>query len=52
MNGIGARGLTEAFLIFFVDISIFDTNNDIFENRETNVDPLPCCKQRVEEQKC
>ena len=21
-------------------------------NRETNVDPLPCCKQRVEEQKC
>ena len=20
--------------------------------RETNVDPLPCCKQRVEEQKC
>ena len=21
-------------------------------NRETNVDPLPCCKQRVEEQNC
>ena len=21
-------------------------------NRETNVDPLPCCKQRIEEQKC
>ena len=21
-------------------------------NRETNVDPLPCCKQRGEEQKC
>ena len=21
-------------------------------NRETNVDPLPCCKQRVKEQKC
>ena len=21
-------------------------------NREFNVDPLPCCKQRVEEQKC
>ena len=21
-------------------------------NRENNVDPLPCCKQRVEEQKC
>ena len=21
-------------------------------NRESNVDPLPCCKQRVEEQKC
>ena len=21
-------------------------------NRETNVDPLPCCKQRLEEQKC
>ena len=20
--------------------------------RETNIDPLPCCKQRVEEQKC
>ena len=22
------------------------------QNRESNVDPLPCCKQRVEEQKC
>ena len=21
-------------------------------NRESNVDPLPCCKQRIEEQKC
>ena len=21
-------------------------------NRKSNVDPLPCCKQRVEEQKC
>ena len=21
-------------------------------NRETNVDPLPCCKQRLEEHKC
>ena len=23
-----------------------------YRNRECNVDPLPCCKQRVEEQKC
>ena len=21
-------------------------------NRETNVDPLPCCKKRIEEQRC
>ena len=26
--------------------------NSFCRNRETNVDPLPCCKQRVEEQKC
>ena len=25
---------------------------DLERNRESNVDPLPCCKQRVEEQKC
>ena len=27
-------------------------NNSFCGNREPNVDPLPCCKQRVEEQKC
>ena len=27
-------------------------HNNFCRNRETNVDPLPCCKQRVEEQKC
>ena len=27
-------------------------HNSFCRNRETNVDPLPCCKQRVEEQKC
>ena len=27
-------------------------HNSVCRNRETNVDPLPCCKQRVEEQKC
>ena len=27
-------------------------HNSFCQNRETNVDPLPCCKQRVEEQKC
>ena len=27
-------------------------HNSICRNRESNVDPLPCCKQRVEEQKC
>ena len=26
--------------------------NSFCRNRETNVDALPCCKQRVEEQKC
>ena len=26
-------------------------HNSFCRNRETNVDPLPCCKQRVEEQK-
>ena len=26
--------------------------NRLCRNRETNVDPLPCCKQRVEEKKC
>ena len=26
--------------------------NSFCRNRESNVDPLPCCKQRVEEQKC
>ena len=25
---------------------------DLERNRETNVDPLSCCKQRIEEQKC
>ena len=27
-------------------------HNSFCRNRETNVDPLPCCKRRVEEQKC
>ena len=27
-------------------------HNSFCRNRETNVDPLPCCKQRVEEQNC
>ena len=27
-------------------------HNSFWRNREPNVDPLPCCKQRVEEQKC
>ena len=27
-------------------------HNSFCRNRESNVDPLPCCKQRVEEQKC
>ena len=27
-------------------------HNSFCRNREINVDPLPCCKQRVEEQKC
>ena len=27
-------------------------HNSFCRNRETNVGPLPCCKQRVEEQKC
>ena len=27
-------------------------HNSFCRNREPNVDPLPCCKQRVEEQKC
>ena len=27
-------------------------HNSFCQNRESNVDPLPCCKQRVEEQKC
>ena len=27
-------------------------HNSFCRKRETNVDPLPCCKQRVEEQKC
>ena len=27
-------------------------HNSICRNRETSVNPLPCCKQRVEEQKC
>ena len=26
--------------------------NSFCRNRETYVDPLPCCKQRVEEQNC
>ena len=26
--------------------------NSFCRNRESNMDPLPCCKQRVEEQKC
>ena len=26
--------------------------NSFCRNRESNVNPLPCCKQRVEEQKC
>ena len=30
----------------------FCLRNSFCRNRETNVDPLPCCKQRVEEQKC
>ena len=27
-------------------------HNSFCRNRRTSVDPLPCCKQRVEEQKC
>ena len=27
-------------------------HNSFCQIRESNVDPLPCCKQRVEEQKC
>ena len=27
-------------------------HNSFCRNRESNVDPLPCCKQRVEAQKC
>ena len=27
-------------------------HNSFCRNRESKVDPLPCCKQRVEEQKC
>ena len=27
-------------------------HNSFCRNRDSNVDPLPCCKQRVEEQKC
>ena len=27
-------------------------HNSFYRNRESNVDPLPCCKQRLEEQKC
>ena len=27
-------------------------HNSFCRNRESNVDPLPCCKQRVEEQRC
>ena len=27
-------------------------DNSFCRNRETSVDPLPCCKQRVEEQRC
>ena len=27
-------------------------HNSFWRNRESNVDPLLCCKQRVEEQKC
>ena len=27
-------------------------HNSFCRNDESNVDPLPCCKQRVEEQKC
>ena len=27
-------------------------HNNFCQKREPNVDPLPCCKQRVEEQKC
>ena len=27
-------------------------HNSFCRNRESNVDPLPCCRQRVEEQKC
>ena len=27
-------------------------HNSFCRNRESNVDPLPCCKQRLEEQKC
>ena len=27
-------------------------HNSFCRNRETSVDPQPCCKQKVEEQKC
>ena len=27
-------------------------HNSFWRNRETNVNPLPCCKERVEEQNC
>ena len=31
---------------------ILSLHNSFCRNRESNVDRLPCCKQRVEEQKC
>ena len=30
----------------------FCLHNSLCRNRESNVDPLPCCKQKVEGQKC
>ena len=27
-------------------------HNSFGKNRDTRVDPLPCCKQKVEEQRC
>ena len=30
----------------------FGLHNSFCRNREFTFDPLPCCKQRVEEQKC
>ena len=29
-----------------------ETNVTLCRNKETTVDPLPCCKQSVEEQRC